>query len=161
MRKLFVSLFCMLLLFGVVACQKQVTKKTQAPTSTVQENTPSYVAYEFLKASLQTDYEEEQKYLYQQGSYEIHKNQEKQSIIFTPKNVSGIKEYNDKIDKIIFVWIEYSNPHSSSGSTETEVYAVRKDEKGNYKVDIKAIFDFSTVKQQIQPKVINPESLGE
>lgn len=156
MRKVFVLLLSMLLLFGVVACQKQVTEKKQAPTD--QQNTPSHVAYGFLKSFLQTDYEEEQRYLYEKGSYEVHKNQEKQSIAFSSKDVSGIKEYNDKINKVIFVWIEFYNPHTNS--TSTKVYAIRKNENGDYKIDIDAGFDFSFIQQNIEPKVINPESLN-
>lgn len=123
MKKIFVLLLSMLLLFGVVACQKQESKN--------QQNTPSYVAYKFLKAFLQSDYEEEQRFLYEKGSYEIHKNHEKQSIDFSPKDIEGVKEYNDKIDKVIFVWIKFYNPNTHS--TSTMVYAVRKNKNGDYK----------------------------
>ncbi|GAA3315904.1 hypothetical protein GCM10020331_011890 [Ectobacillus funiculus] len=56
-------LLSMLLLFGVVACQKQVTQKEEKAKK-IQQDTPSQVAYKFLKAYMQSDYEEEQKYLY-------------------------------------------------------------------------------------------------
>jgi hypothetical protein len=157
MKKLFNVSLAMLLLCGLAACQKQVTGNKQEPTN--QQNTPSYVAYKFLKAFLQSDYEEEQRLIYKKGSYEVDKNAEKQSIAFSPKNIEGIKEYNDKIDKVVFVWIKYDNPHTSS--TFTRVYAVRKNDEGDYKVDMDAGFDFSFIQQKIEPTVINPKSLGE
>jgi len=150
MKKIFVLLLSMLLLFGVVACQKQEPKN--------QQNTTSYVAYKFLKAFLQTDYEEEQRYLYKKGSYEIHKNYEKQSVAFSSKDIEGIKEYRDKANQVVYVWIKYDNPHTND--ITTDIYAIRKNENGDYKVDIDADINFPFIQQKIEPKVIDPKSLG-
>lgn len=156
MKKILISVIATLLLLGAVACQKQVTQKEEQPK--IQQDTPSQVAYKFLKAYMQNNYEEEQKYLYEEGSFEVDKNDKKQSIPFTPSDISGVKEYHDKVNQVVFVWIEYKNPHTDSKTTE--VYAVRKNDKGIFKIDIDAAFDFAGVQQKIDPKVINPKSLG-
>ena len=156
MKKISVLLLSMLLLFGVVACQKQVTQKEEKPK--IQQDTPSQVAYKFLKAYMQSDYEEEQKYLYEKGSYEIDKNREKQSIAFSSKNIEGVKEYRDKANQVVYVWIKYDNPHTND--ITTDVYAIRKNENGDYKVDIDADINFPFIQQKIEPKVIDPKSLG-
>ena len=153
MRKIFILLLSTLLLFGVIACQKQVSQKPKA-----KKETASYVAYNFLKAWIQSDYINEQKYLYDKNSYDLDSEQEKQDIDFTIKNIDSIKEYKDQDNKVIFVWIQYYNPNTSS--TTTEVYAARKNKNGDYRIDTNLDFDFESIKQQFKPKAVNPNSLG-
>ncbi|MGR6342659.1 hypothetical protein ACU5CE_33510 [Priestia megaterium] len=153
MKRILIVLLSTLLLVGVIACQKQVTKE-----SNENKETPSYVAYKFLEAWLQSDYKNEKKYLYDAESYELDSNAERMDIDFSIKNIKQIKEYKDKENKVIFVWLQYYNPITSSDTTE--VYATRKNQNGDYKVDTNIDFDFESVKQQIEPKTVNPKSLG-
>lgn len=155
MRKLLLVLVSTLLLFGVVACQKPVEKKQEHK---VKQDTPSMVAYKFLKAYLQSDYMEEQRYLYTKGSYELDKDKTVNPVDFNTGNIQGMKEYRDISNEVVYVWISYQNPHTAS--TSTEVYAVRKNNKGDYKIDIDADFNFEKTQEKFDPKVIDPNKLG-
>ncbi|GAA3315907.1 hypothetical protein GCM10020331_011900 [Ectobacillus funiculus] len=59
------------------------------------------------------------------GSYEIDKNREKNSrLLFSSKNIEGVKEYRDKANQVVYVWIKYDNPHTND--ITTDIYAIRK-----------------------------------
>ncbi|MDC2867750.1 hypothetical protein [Bacillus sp. BP-3] len=155
MRRLFIIIASTLLLFSVVACQKTVEKKQEHK---VKQDTPSTVSYKFLKAYLQNDYMEEQRYLYKKGSYELDKDKTINPIEFKTENIKGMKEYRDTRNEVVYVWMSYHNPHINS--TSTEVYAVRKNNKGDYKIDINADFNFENIQEKFDPIVIDPNKLG-
>lgn len=155
MRRLFIIIASTLLLFSVVACQKTVEKKQEHK---VKRDTPSTVSYKFLKAYLQSDYMEEQRYLYKKGSYELDKDKSVNPVDFNTENIQGMKEYRDTKNEVVYVWMFYNNPHTNS--TSTEVYAVRKNNEGDYKIDIDADFNFENIQEKFDPIVMDPKKLG-
>lgn len=95
------------------------------------------IAYEWEKANFDRDYEKEQEFLFEEGSYEVHK---------TTKTIdSGLKYedirfeiYHDKELQQFYVFADFKNPNGEN-SIEDNILLRKKDDE--WKVDASKSLD--------------------
>lgn len=88
-------------------------------------------AYEWEKAKFNRDYEEQQKFLYEEGSYEAYKNDKKIDSGLKYEDIRFEVYYDEELEKYI-VFADFENPNGSN-TVEDNVVIKKKDTE--FKVD--------------------------
>jgi uncharacterized FlaG/YvyC family protein len=137
MKKLFISVIMLIALLA--GCNQGASPEEIAK-----------VAYEWEKANYDRDYEKEQEFIYEEGSYEIHKT--------TKKIDSGLKYedirfeiYHDKELDQYYVFADFKNPN---GDNAVEDNIVLRKKADVWKVDTSKSLDINRdeVKKEFKQK---------
>lgn len=113
MRKLFIPIIALIALLA--GCNQSASTSPEEIAK---------IAYEWEKANFDRDYEKEQEFIYEKGSYEIHKT--------TKKIDSGLEYedirfeiYYDKESEQYYVFADFKNPNGDN-SVEGNIYFRKK-----------------------------------
>jgi hypothetical protein len=130
MKKLLITLVALIAL--LVGCNQSVSQGQGNPPEDIAK-----IAYEWEKANFDRDYEREQEFLYEEGSYEVHKT--------TKKIDSGLKYedirfeiYHDKELEEYYVFADFNNPNGEN-LVEDNILLRKKGEE--WKVDTSKSLD--------------------
>ncbi|PEL13866.1 membrane lipoprotein lipid attachment site-containing protein [Bacillus sp. AFS017336] len=100
------------------------------------------VTYEWERATLKADYEREQKLLFKEGTYEIHKESPARNNNLKYKDMK-IEVFYDKKNKRYYSLFSYTNPEA--GNKVDDSYVVREKNRV-LKIDIEGSKDIDQVK---------------
>lgn len=130
MKRLLISLVTLIVLLA--GCNQSVSKGQGDSPEDIAK-----IAYEWEKANFDRDYEREQEFLYEEGSYEVHKT--------TNKIDSGLKYedirfeiYHDKELEQYYIFADFNNPNGENSVADNILLRKKGDE---WKVDTSKSLD--------------------
>lgn len=89
------------------------------------------IAYEWEKAKFDRDYEKQQEFLYEKGSYEIDKNSKKKNSGLKYEDVR-LEVFYDEASEQYYIFADFKNPNGDN-SVKDEIIFRKKDDQ--WKVD--------------------------
>ncbi|KMY41489.1 lipoprotein [Peribacillus loiseleuriae] len=104
------------------------------------------LAYEWEKANFDRDYEQQQKYIYEEGSYEAYKGDEKIDSGLKYGDIRYEIYFDERIERY-YIFTDFKNPNGEN-SVEDNIVLRKKDEE--WKVDTSESLDI--VRKDISEK---------